>query len=172
MAVYVISQLLSWIFKEAVVFCLRSLACVTVATLSPGQEWGDQAEVRRQDLPHICKSEGGERMNCWMCMFSWSAIFCASLLYCPARSLILNVQDEKIILTYFAPTPEACKHLWKCGVENQAFYKWVSFISSLSWCSYLWVQSGRLPSQYFGVLTKPSGLFVNGENEVWVAADL
>lgn len=36
---------------------------------------------------------------------------------------IFNVQDEKIILTYFAPTPEACKHLWKCGVENQAFYK-------------------------------------------------
>lgn len=32
-------------------------------------------------------------------------------------------QDRKIILTYFAPTPEACKHLWKCGVENQAFYK-------------------------------------------------
>ncbi|KAG2470766.1 FRMD5 protein, partial [Polypterus senegalus] len=32
-------------------------------------------------------------------------------------------KDKKIILTYFAPTPEACKHLWKCGVENQAFYK-------------------------------------------------
>lgn len=36
------------------------------------------------------------------------------------------LQDKKIILTFFAPTPEACKHLWKCGVENQAFYKWVT----------------------------------------------
>ncbi|KAI7814387.1 putative FERM domain-containing protein 5, partial [Triplophysa rosa] len=32
-------------------------------------------------------------------------------------------EDQKIILTYFAPTPEACKHLWKCGVEHQAFYQ-------------------------------------------------
>uniref|UniRef100_A0A673GJ29 FERM domain containing 5 n=1 Tax=Sinocyclocheilus rhinocerous TaxID=307959 RepID=A0A673GJ29_9TELE len=32
-------------------------------------------------------------------------------------------EDKKIILTFFAPTPDACKHLWKCGVENQAFYK-------------------------------------------------
>ncbi|KAJ0069679.1 hypothetical protein NL108_011964 [Boleophthalmus pectinirostris] len=32
-------------------------------------------------------------------------------------------EDRKSILTYFAPTPEACKHLWKCGVEHQAFYK-------------------------------------------------
>ncbi|TRY66339.1 hypothetical protein DNTS_024330 [Danionella cerebrum] len=32
-------------------------------------------------------------------------------------------EDQRIILTYFTPTPEACKHLWKCGVENQAFYQ-------------------------------------------------
>ncbi|XP_030046334.1 FERM domain-containing protein 5 isoform X2 [Microcaecilia unicolor] len=32
-------------------------------------------------------------------------------------------EDRKMILTYFASTPEACKHLWKCGVENQSFYK-------------------------------------------------
>ncbi|XP_078539079.1 FERM domain-containing protein 5 isoform X1 [Lissotriton helveticus] len=32
-------------------------------------------------------------------------------------------EERKMVLTYFAPTPEACKHLWKCGVENQAFYK-------------------------------------------------
>ncbi|XP_077452663.1 FERM domain-containing protein 5-like isoform X4 [Stigmatopora argus] len=32
-------------------------------------------------------------------------------------------EETKMTLTYFAPTPEACKHLWKCGVENQAFYK-------------------------------------------------
>ncbi|KAM3827952.1 FERM domain-containing protein 5 isoform 1-T1 [Vipera latastei] len=32
-------------------------------------------------------------------------------------------EEKKIVLAYFAPTPEACKHLWKCGIENQAFYK-------------------------------------------------
>lgn len=40
-----------------------------------------------------------------------------------AVSLWDFLQEKKIILTYFAPTPEACKHLWKCGIENQAFYK-------------------------------------------------
>lgn len=39
----------------------------------------------------------------------------------PTRFFLL--QEKKIVLTYFAPTPEACKHLWKCGIENQAFYK-------------------------------------------------
>ncbi|KAM4748581.1 FERM domain-containing protein 5 [Rhinophrynus dorsalis] len=32
-------------------------------------------------------------------------------------------EEKRLVLTYLAPTPEACKHLWKCGVENQSFYK-------------------------------------------------
>ncbi|XP_075894021.1 FERM domain-containing protein 5 isoform X2 [Nelusetta ayraudi] len=39
------------------------------------------------------------------------------------RTFHIYANQREIILTYFAPTPEACKHLWKCGVENQAFYK-------------------------------------------------
>lgn len=38
---------------------------MTAAVFAPGQERGDQTEVRGQDVPHICKSEGGESMNCW-----------------------------------------------------------------------------------------------------------
>ncbi|CAH2294222.1 FERM domain-containing 3 [Pelobates cultripes] len=33
-------------------------------------------------------------------------------------------KEKKNILTYHTSTPAACKHLWKCGVENQAFYKY------------------------------------------------
>ena len=114
---------------------------------------------------------------------------CLGLLYFPARSLIFNVQDEKIILTYFAPTPEACKHLWKCGVENQAFYKWVHKLlpsqcffsfppeahchdlatcrASLEHCG-----AGYRHGTLVSLKALSSGLFVSGENEVWVASDL
>ncbi|KAF0033945.1 hypothetical protein F2P81_014011 [Scophthalmus maximus] len=30
---------------------------------------------------------------------------------------------KKLVLTFHTSTPAACKHLWKCGVEHQAFYK-------------------------------------------------
>uniref|UniRef100_A0A8B9RH59 FERM domain-containing protein 3 n=1 Tax=Astyanax mexicanus TaxID=7994 RepID=A0A8B9RH59_ASTMX len=37
---------------------------------------------------------------------------------------VIGVQREKkLVLTFHTSTPAACKHLWKCGVENQAFYK-------------------------------------------------
>ncbi|KAM4579223.1 FERM domain-containing protein 3 isoform 3-T3 [Fundulus diaphanus] len=34
-----------------------------------------------------------------------------------------EVSNKKLVLTFHTSTPAACKHLWKCGVENQAFYK-------------------------------------------------
>ncbi|XP_048854862.1 FERM domain-containing protein 3 [Brienomyrus brachyistius] len=37
---------------------------------------------------------------------------------------VIGMQKEKkLVLTFHTSTPAACKHLWKCGVENQAFYK-------------------------------------------------
>ncbi|XP_030423290.1 FERM domain-containing protein 3 isoform X2 [Gopherus evgoodei] len=38
---------------------------------------------------------------------------------------VLGAQREKkAMLSFHTSTPAACKHLWKCGVENQAFYKY------------------------------------------------
>ncbi|NWR38734.1 FRMD3 protein, partial [Tachuris rubrigastra] len=33
-------------------------------------------------------------------------------------------KEKKAMLSFHTSTPAACKHLWKCGVENQAFYKY------------------------------------------------
>ncbi|XP_064258918.1 FERM domain-containing protein 3 isoform X1 [Passer domesticus] len=33
-------------------------------------------------------------------------------------------KEKKAVLSFHTSTPAACKHLWKCGVENQAFYKY------------------------------------------------
>nr|XP_015217881.1 PREDICTED: FERM domain-containing protein 3 isoform X2 [Lepisosteus oculatus] len=35
----------------------------------------------------------------------------------------MHYSKLKLVLTFHTSTPAACKHLWKCGVENQAFYK-------------------------------------------------
>ncbi|KAL9821621.1 FERM domain-containing protein 3 isoform 2-T3 [Geothlypis trichas] len=37
---------------------------------------------------------------------------------------VFGAQKEKAVLSFHTSTPAACKHLWKCGVENQAFYKY------------------------------------------------
>ncbi|XP_041082865.1 FERM domain-containing protein 3 [Polyodon spathula] len=38
---------------------------------------------------------------------------------------VIGIQKEKkLVLTFHMSSPAACKHLWKCGVENQAFYKY------------------------------------------------
>ncbi|KAF1644954.1 FERM domain-containing protein 3, partial [Aptenodytes patagonicus] len=38
-------------------------------------------------------------------------------------------KEKKAVLSFHTSTPAACKHLWKCGVENQAFYKYVNLKS-------------------------------------------
>uniref|UniRef100_A0A8D0KLJ4 FERM domain-containing protein 3 n=1 Tax=Salvator merianae TaxID=96440 RepID=A0A8D0KLJ4_SALMN len=38
---------------------------------------------------------------------------------------VIGIQKEKkAMLSFHTSTPAACKHLWKCAVENQAFYKY------------------------------------------------
>uniref|UniRef100_A0A673C9G3 FERM adjacent domain-containing protein n=1 Tax=Sphaeramia orbicularis TaxID=375764 RepID=A0A673C9G3_9TELE len=41
----------------------------------------------------------------------------------PLFSFLSFLVQKKLVLTFHTSTPAACKHLWKCGVENQAFYK-------------------------------------------------
>ncbi|XP_072461378.1 FERM domain-containing protein 3 isoform X3 [Notamacropus eugenii] len=38
--------------------------------------------------------------------------------------VIGSQKEKKAMLAFHTSTPAACKHLWKCGVENQAFYKY------------------------------------------------
>ncbi|XP_074136240.1 FERM domain-containing protein 3 isoform X2 [Sminthopsis crassicaudata] len=38
--------------------------------------------------------------------------------------VIGSQKEKKAMLEFHTSTPAACKHLWKCGVENQAFYKY------------------------------------------------
>lgn len=63
-----------------------SMCCV--CTVSPGQERSDQTQVRRPNIPHLCKPEGGESLNCRTLKQPRSAL--SVLLYCPARSLIFK----------------------------------------------------------------------------------
>ncbi|XP_028853034.1 FERM domain-containing protein 3 isoform X2 [Denticeps clupeoides] len=48
---------------------------------------------------------------------------------------VIGLQREKLVLTFHTSTPAACKHLWKCGVEHQAFYKCVKSSQIKTVCS-------------------------------------
>lgn len=72
--------------------------------------------------------------------FCW---FTHPLVIIPCRfflCLCFSVQ-KKLVLTFHTSTPAACKHLWKCGVENQAFYKCVWHRNTfLYWPSFTWCE--------------------------------
>uniref|UniRef100_A0A8C9WNN7 FERM domain containing 3 n=1 Tax=Scleropages formosus TaxID=113540 RepID=A0A8C9WNN7_SCLFO len=71
--------------------------------------------------------QGNKRIHLlkWSMGFDRSAGSCAlplSIALTTTLPLCLCPQ-KKLVLTFHTSTPAACKHLWKCGVENQAFYK-------------------------------------------------
>lgn len=100
----------------------------------------------------------------------WVSILCSSLTLCsalllihasfgnqslPFLSLSFSVQ-KKLVLTFHTSTPAACKHLWKCGVENQAFYKCVCHRNTflLTELVLVWVEAVNIVSVKSGAPRK------------------
>uniref|UniRef100_A0A1A7YAY8 FERM domain-containing protein 3 n=1 Tax=Iconisemion striatum TaxID=60296 RepID=A0A1A7YAY8_9TELE len=62
--------------------------------------------------------QGNKRIH----LLKWSDV--SKLKFEGKTFYVIGIQKEKkLVLTFHTSTPAACKHLWKCGVENQAFYK-------------------------------------------------
>ncbi|ETE64954.1 F-box/LRR-repeat protein 2, partial [Ophiophagus hannah] len=63
--------------------------------------------------------QGNKRIH----LLKWSDVY--KLKFEGKTFYVIAVQKEKkAMLSFHTSTPAACKHLWKCGVENQAFYKY------------------------------------------------
>nr|XP_025033629.1 FERM domain-containing protein 3 isoform X2 [Pelodiscus sinensis] len=63
--------------------------------------------------------QGNKRIH----LLKWADV--CKLKYEGKTFYVLGAQKEKkAVLSFHTSTPAACKHLWKCGVENQAFYKY------------------------------------------------
>ncbi|XP_078531962.1 FERM domain-containing protein 3 [Lissotriton helveticus] len=63
--------------------------------------------------------QGNKRIH----LLKWSDV--CKLKYEGKTFYVIGTQKEKkAMLAFHTSTPAACKHLWKCGVENQAFYKY------------------------------------------------
>ncbi|KAJ1206687.1 hypothetical protein NDU88_002088 [Pleurodeles waltl] len=63
--------------------------------------------------------QGNKRIH----LLKWSDV--CKLKYEGKTFYVVGTQKEKkAMLAFHTSTPAACKHLWKCGVENQAFYKY------------------------------------------------
>nr|XP_056704701.1 FERM domain-containing protein 3 [Euleptes europaea] len=62
--------------------------------------------------------QGNKRIH----LLKWSDVY--KLKFEGKTFYVIGTQKEKkAMLSFHTSTPAACKHLWKCGVENQAFYK-------------------------------------------------
>ncbi|XP_041855060.1 FERM domain-containing protein 3 isoform X2 [Melanotaenia boesemani] len=66
-----------------------------------------------------------KELNCTVCnpVHHHTHYICVSLFQISLTGRIHCNRMKKLVLTFHTSTPAACKHLWKCGVENQAFYK-------------------------------------------------
>ncbi|XP_077200810.1 FERM domain-containing protein 3 isoform X3 [Paroedura picta] len=63
--------------------------------------------------------QGNKRIH----LLKWSDVY--KLKFEGKTFYVIGTQKEKkAMLSFHTSTPAACKHLWKCGVENQAFYKY------------------------------------------------
>ncbi|XP_074851298.1 FERM domain-containing protein 3 isoform X5 [Carettochelys insculpta] len=63
--------------------------------------------------------QGNKRIH----LFRWADV--CKLKFEGKTFYVVGAQKEKkAMLSFHTSTPAACKHLWKCGVENQAFYKY------------------------------------------------
>uniref|UniRef100_UPI00358DF34E FERM domain-containing protein 3-like n=1 Tax=Myxine glutinosa TaxID=7769 RepID=UPI00358DF34E len=87
--------------------------------------------------PHPCKDTSGATLflgftpagcivfkgNKRVLLLSWPQV--GKLKFEGKTFYIHSIQSgKKSVLTFHTSTPAACKHLWKCAVENQAFYKY------------------------------------------------
>ncbi|KAL7988764.1 hypothetical protein Chor_007683 [Crotalus horridus] len=73
--------------------------------------------------PHPCKHARFSHLVTWPARKQKSDV--CKLKFEGKTFYVIAIQKEKkAMLSFHTSTPAACKHLWKCGVENQAFYKY------------------------------------------------
>uniref|UniRef100_A0A671T5J7 FERM domain containing 3 n=1 Tax=Sinocyclocheilus anshuiensis TaxID=1608454 RepID=A0A671T5J7_9TELE len=74
--------------------------------------------------PHPCKDFTGSTAFLGFTARGFVIIVCTFAVPHFNYSCFLFIYlQKKLVLTFHTSTPAACKHLWKCAVENQAFYK-------------------------------------------------
>ncbi|XP_023199718.1 FERM domain-containing protein 3 isoform X1 [Xiphophorus maculatus] len=87
-------------------------------------KWGDVSKLKFEGKTFYVIGVQKE-INCTVCnpVHHHTQSICVSLFQISLTGRIQCNRMKKLVLTFHTSTPAACKHLWKCGVENQAFYK-------------------------------------------------